>query len=419
MAGRHQPQVLIAGAGPVGLFAALWLARAGVNVQVVDVERTTATNSYALALHPRSLALLDQVGLAHEVLQQGLSVRALAFYQGGERRVELPFSALPGAFPQVLVLPQSALEELLVSALAKHHVPVLWNHRLAGLETNAAGAELRIDRLEKCSTGYAYAGTEWVIQKTIPARVEYVVGADGHHSFVRRNLGIEYRERGPSSLFAIFEFAVDAPVPPEVRVVLDERTTSVLWPLPGGRCRWSFEIADPGLLLERREKNRLAVQIDGRSYPHLEESHLHELLRQRAPWFSGSFSDVRWSFLVRFERRLALAYGRDRAWLVGDAAHMTGPVGVQSMNVGLREAADLGEAILAALGGASAPDAFETYGRRFLAEWRVLLGLGDDPGPVPADPWLASQRTRILSCIPASGVELVQLLERGKGIPVG
>ena len=121
---RHDPDVLIAGAGPVGLFAALRLARAGVRVQIVDAERDTAAKSYALALHPRSLALLDEVGVAGEVLRRGVRVRKVAFYDRSERRAEISLAELGGPFPEVVVLPQSVLEDLLVQRLHERHVRV-------------------------------------------------------------------------------------------------------------------------------------------------------------------------------------------------------------------------------------------------------------------------------------------------------
>jgi 2-polyprenyl-6-methoxyphenol hydroxylase-like FAD-dependent oxidoreductase len=409
---RHDPEVLVAGAGPVGLFSALRLARAGVRVQIVDRERDTAANSYALALHPRSVALLDEVGLAGEVLRQAVHVKTVAFYEGSERKAEVALADLDGDFHEVLVLPQSVVEDLLVQALIERRVPVLWNHRLGEIEPENGQVRVGVDRLGKHSTGYASALTEWVVEKTTESRVSFVVGADGHDSFVRRRLGLDYEPVGPSSLFAVFEFSVDAPVASEVRVVLDEQATSVLWPLPGGRCRWSFEVRDGGEILDRRAKNRLAVQIGGRAYPYLDASHLSSLLRERAPWFTGTPADVHWSLLVRFERRLASGYGAGRTWLAGDAAHMTGPVGVQSMNVGLREAALLTDAMLAVLGGTGKPELLRGYEARFLAEWRTLLGLTAPEGPAPSDPWIASRRSRLLSCLPASGEDLTRLVGR-------
>ena len=89
MFGRKKPEVLVVGAGPVGLFTALSLARRGVPVQIVDKEWRTAAHAYALALHAGSLRLLKDLGLLDAVLEQAYPVRSIGLYDGAERRAEL------------------------------------------------------------------------------------------------------------------------------------------------------------------------------------------------------------------------------------------------------------------------------------------------------------------------------------------
>jgi 2-polyprenyl-6-methoxyphenol hydroxylase-like FAD-dependent oxidoreductase len=139
---------------------------------------------------------------------------------------------------------------------------------------------------------------------------------------------------------------------------------------------------------------------------------LLELLRERAPWFDAEVGEIRWSLVVRFEARLASRFGRGRAWLAGDSGHVTGPVGVQSMNVGLREGADLAERLAAIRGGGSA-ELLEEYGRERTAEWRALLGFDGPPAArAGTDPWVAQNAARILPCLPASGEALRELAGR-------
>ena len=76
-----------------------------------------------------------------------------------------------------------------------------------------------------------------------------------------------------------------------------------------------------------------------------------------------------------FERRLATSFGRDNVWLAGDSGHVTGPVGVQSMNVGLREADEVATMIDRIRSCAAMPEIVETYNRERRKEWRALLGL--------------------------------------------
>src|SRR4051794_9483343 len=106
---QERPEVLVAGAGPVGLMATLVLAEQGIQVQIVDQEKRPAARSYALALHPQSLRLLDEVGLADGLLARAHRIERLAFYEGMERRAELDPTPPPGGIPLVAALPQQNL----------------------------------------------------------------------------------------------------------------------------------------------------------------------------------------------------------------------------------------------------------------------------------------------------------------------
>jgi 2-polyprenyl-6-methoxyphenol hydroxylase-like FAD-dependent oxidoreductase len=110
-----------------------------------------------------------------------------------------------------------------------------------------------------------------------------------------------------------------------------------------------------------------------------------------------------------FERRLADRVGGGRVWLAGDAAHITGPVGAQSMNVGLREAHELADAIASARGGAGTA-AFAAYDAGRKREWERLLAPGVVAATADATAWARKRAERILPCVPASGAHLTTLL---------
>lgn len=406
---RAKSEVLVIGAGPVGLFTALSLANHGAGVQVVDEEFRTAAHSYALAIHPQSLKLIDELGLVGDLLAQGYRVDTVAFYNGPDRCGELKLAKLEGGFPYVIVLPQSALEGLLERQLIAKGVKVRWNHRVTRITPGTGCATVEIDKLARASCGYAVATTEWITEKTLNTEAAFVVGADGHRSVVRRTLGAEYARTGESESFAVFEFHTDADLAGEVRIVFDRQTTNVLWPLPGGRCRWSFQ-REHGVPDDSRTKRRLAVPIGRQAFPHVSGDELSELIHSRAPWFGGKIKQIDWSMEVRFDRRLAGLYGRDRLWLAGDSAHLTGPVGGQSLNMGLRESADLAWRLAGILRQAAPLSSLADYNEQFQAQWRKLLAL--DGGLTPSDhaePWARERCTKILPCIPATGDDLSRL----------
>jgi 2-polyprenyl-6-methoxyphenol hydroxylase-like FAD-dependent oxidoreductase len=417
MFSKHSTEVLVAGAGPVGLFTALSLAQQGIEVEIVDGQWRTASRSYALALHPRSLELLDEIGLFSDVVRIGHRVDQLAFYDGSERRGEVRFAELESDHAFVVVLPQHALESLLEDRLADEGVKIQWNHRLAHLSLNGKQASARIERLAKQSTGYSVGTTGWVVDKVLDTRARFVVGADGHNSVVRRSLGVEFTDLEATLFFGVFEFDADSAAFPEVRVVLDDDSTNVLWPLADGRFRWSFELGDKWEFVpSTRAKDRLAVQVGQESFPYLDMEKMKELAARRAPWFDADLGDVRWSVGVRFERRLAKRFGRGSAWLVGDAAHLASPIGVQSMNVGLREGHELTRCLVQVLRHGGDADLLETYNAERLGEWRRLLGLenGVAVGAGATD-WIERRCRRIPQTLPASGRDL-QLLLRKLGI---
>lgn len=404
---KEKPVVLVAGAGPVGQFAALCLARRGVPVQIIDDEWRPAGHSYALALHPASLELLDELGLRDPLLEHAVQVQRVAFYDGKERQAEVDLGKLDTPTPFAAVLRQDRFERLLEDALKDAGVKILWSHRLARFTQEDDYVLATVEKLTKESVGYAVAHTEWMVQQSTDIEVPFVIGADGHRSLVRRQLGIEFPETQEPQHFAVFEFKTDADLDGEVRVVLDDSTGNVLWPLPDGFCRFSFELTGAAVPETSRVKDRLVFQLGTSPFPALETEMIDTLIQERAPWFLGSIGDIRWRMAVRFESRLAESFGHHRMWLAGDAGHMTLPVGVQSMNVGLREAAELADVISRIVEERASLTELETYGSQRVAEWNDLLGLsGGLAAGARTSEWMRARAGRILPCLPVSGAHL-------------
>ena len=382
MVRKREAEVVVVGAGPVGLLAAISLKTGGVDVHIYDAGSRTAAHSYALVLHPGTLCLLDRLGLAGSCIEAGRVVNRIDVYEGTERREQLDLSRLPGPHPNVVILPQSALESILEEALLKLGVKVEWDHRVQSLEPSAEHVALSVARLDKVSTGYPVSHMEVVVDKMIDIVAKYVVAADGFDSFVRRRLGTPYADQGRGQLYSVFQFVTGRGAPSDGRLMVEKDRVGGYWPLPDGRCRISFPIDQPA---EHRP----------------DPAKLRELLSSRAPWFQGEIGGIEWTALGLFERKLVTSFGADRIWMAGDAAHLTGPLGGQSMNVGLREADDLADRLVRVLRPGGPPGLLEQYDASRAAEWRNLFG---------TDARYGSRQALLLPCIPASGGDLAALL---------
>jgi 2-polyprenyl-6-methoxyphenol hydroxylase-like FAD-dependent oxidoreductase len=110
---NSRPEVLVVGAGPVGLFATLLLAKRGVQVQVVDTGVWPCKHSYALALHSQTLALLEEVGLLDGIMAAAYPVWRMGFYDAKGRMAEVRLTGDHESRLCMVVIRQSALEELL------------------------------------------------------------------------------------------------------------------------------------------------------------------------------------------------------------------------------------------------------------------------------------------------------------------
>ncbi|MCC6263382.1 MAG: FAD-dependent monooxygenase [Bryobacterales bacterium] len=407
MFGKKKPEVLVVGAGPVGQLAALALAKRGVQVEIVDTGIWACSHSYALALHPDALALLDHFGLRDAALHKAYPVHTVGIYDEAGRRAQIALTASGSPRDCMAVLRQDAIEALFEKALDEAGVKIGWRRELVDLASNVDHVLAKVNRLERDSRGYVVARSEWVVAATERFDVPFVLGADGYESETRRSLGIEFDEVGEPEYFAIFEFQTDADLENEMRVCFAGDTVNVLWPLPGGGCRWSFQLPASVSDEPNRDKDRLLLSGGLEHSKLVDDTHLRQFMEERAPWFTGSVDHISWRMVVRFELRLAKSFGQHRIWLAGDAAHTTGPVGVQSMNVGLFEAWDLAHMMKRSLHEGAPLCDIASSSARWQAEWQRLHGLGGGlKVEAQTDPWVAEHAAALLSCLPAHGKKL-------------
>jgi 2-polyprenyl-6-methoxyphenol hydroxylase-like FAD-dependent oxidoreductase len=371
--------VLIVGAGPTGLVLALWLARLGVSVRIIDRTTEPGTTSRALAVQARTLELYRQLDLAAAVVQRGYKVPAVNLWTRGEHAARLGFESVGGdltPFPFLEIFPQDQHERLLVERL----------------ESLGIGVERRTELL-----GFSDAGAHISAQiRTADGREQrcesrYLAGCDGARSLVRETLRTGFPGGTYRQLFYVADIEGTGPaVNGELNVDLDEADFLAVFPLAGaGRARLVGTVRDERA--DRPDSLRFD-DVSGRAIAHL------KLEVRNINWFST----------YHVHHRVAEHFSSGRAFLLGDAAHVHSPVGGQGMNTGIGDAVNLAWKLAAVLSGCATPTLLETYEPERIGFARRLVGTTDRIfNLVSADGWIAEVvRTRVAPLVLPRAVAL-------------
>ena len=380
-------QVLVVGGGPVGLFAALSAARRGLQVTVLEQNFRSTAPGHAALLHASSLRLAAELGLSERLLAAGNVVDRVDLYVDGTRAKSLDLAR------PALTITQSVFEEILLKALRQEDVEIRSPCEATTLTRSANSVQARVVRREFQTLGAPAHDGEWEPVASSLIDAAFVIGADGYQSRVRASLGIETLDVGAMETFAMFEGPRSA-LQSTIELGFCNGLGSGALPLPDQRGRWGFQLES------------------GFNAP-ADLEHLRSLLAERAPWHEPGPSEVEWSTVTHFERRVARRFGSGRVWLAGDAAHITSPFGGQSMNGGLAEASQLVEHMAACLSEAKSLATLEQLAAVREREWHKLLGFNvqfDTAASAPA--WLRENARRIVPALPASGSDLQQLLSQ-------
>jgi NADPH-dependent dioxygenase len=415
MFNKKSVDIAVLGAGPVGLTAAHVLADRGMDFVLLEREPRCHSHSYALALHPDTLELLDALGLADDVLAHAMPLRRATIFDTttGRQQGLVDYSSLPAQYPHLSVIGQNELEAILVRKLAKKGHPPMWQHRVRCIEASHDKVRFTVDRLTEGSTGYAVSHMEPEIDKILEYSAHYLIGADGYGSFARKAAGIDFPEVAPGLDYAVFEFRTNVKPLTEMRMMVDGDKTHIYWPLGDGRCRFSFQMPDGFAKNSSFNKDHNLIDPKAQNASELSDAHLDRLLKQHAPWFIGSSKDVNWRVMVHFERRLAESFGRGRIWLAGDAAHMAAPAGMLSMNVGMLEAADLVEKLSQETSDAGREFRLDAYALDRENEWHGLFDIDHHIyGQDASADWLLRHRSNLIGNLPASGQILTEVFRQ-------
>ncbi len=338
--------VLIVGAGPVGLTAATELVRHGMRVRVVDRLAAPPQYAKAVGIQPRTLEMWERSGLLADALDEAIPMRGQIVYVDGALVARMDQHLPPDVPFGFMSLPQYVTERLLAAQLARHGAAVERPVELVGFEQDAEGVTARLrtpdgERVE---------------------RAAFMVGADGAHSAVRKGLGLDFSGDAFSEEYMLGDVEVDWTQPPGYGVrsirhregLPDDVLVAIALP---GRQRYRISmLAPPELATVATES--VAHGMEAGHAPELH--HVQTVLDRLAPEPATAHS-LRWSSVFRISHRIVDRYGVGRVFVAGDAAHIHPPTGAQGMNTGIQDAMNLAWKLSLAVRGVAAPGLLESY----------------------------------------------------------
>ena len=282
--------VLIIGAGPVGLVAAIECARRGIDVTIIDRTSGPTDESRAVGLSRQSLRLLEPSGASAKILDQSVALRRARFHDKDKHLTTLdvpqPEDDSP---PPMVLLSQSETERILIDTLQEYGVTPLWNREAKSMQQNP----------ERATAIFADGAR---------LSADYMLGADGSRSYTRKSLGFWFHGETYEESWSLLDAEIDWPY-------IDVQAAPFL--NTDGSVMFAVQIADG---LYRVISNREDVETD--------------VARQFV------IKRVHWKSEFNVSLRAVENYGDRRIWIAGDAAHVHSPVGGMGMNLGIEDACD-------------------------------------------------------------------------------
>ena len=342
--------ILIAGAGPTGMTAALELARFGVPVRLVERRAGPAATSRAIGVQARTLELFEQRRLVEAMLAVGNPARGMNIHGGGRPRMRIDFGHILSRYPYILIISQAETERILREELARRGVAIEWGVELIALAQaeghDAHGAGGRVGTTLRHPGG---------VMEEVDAA--YLIAAEGAHSLARSTLGLPFEGHAFEDGYALGDFTLDGDLPDdEMQVFSAETGFMALFPF--GRKQFRLIVSNsPGPAAPGAE-------------PPLAE--LQGIWDERSE-VPARLRDLTWSSYFRINSRMVAGLHRGRVFFGGDSAHIHSPAGGQGMNTGIQDMINLGWKLALAYGGRGSPDLLATYDEDRLPVIRAVL----------------------------------------------
>lgn len=299
--------VLIVGAGPVGLFCAHELIRHGLTCRIIDKKESLSEHSKALGIHIRTLDLLEDCGLLNDVLKQGHKINGILFKSRGKTLINASFADIIANRHYLIDLPQNKTEAILYQSIRDKGVDVEWNTELTHVTQSPGEITATI---KKPNNKIELFSTSWLI------------ACDGAHSTVRHQVDAEFKGSAYKQGWWLADLLVNWQVPEDhMSVFINNKGPLACFPM--GNKRYRLVMTAPK---------------DSMGDPSLED--IDREFKQRSS-DAATLSDPYWLCQFSIHHRQIDHYRYDRIFFAGDAAHIHSPMGGQGLNTGIQDVYNL------------------------------------------------------------------------------
>ena len=327
---RHP--VVVVGAGPIGLAAAIDLAMQGQRVLLLDDDDTVSVGSRGLCYATRALEILDRLGCGDAVVDKGVTWNVGRTFFG--RDEVFRFNLQPEAEhhrPGMVNLQQYYLEEFLVRRAEQlPNLELRWKHKVTGVTPQGDGARLQVETADG----------------TYALEADWLIVADGARSPIRRMLGLDIEGKVFQDRFLIADVVMKADFPAE-------------------RWFWFDPPFHPGqsVLLHREADNvwRIDFQLGWDADPEEEKKPERVIPRIRAMLGPDREFDLEWVSVYTFQCRRMQRFRHGRVLFVGDAAHQVSPFGARGANSGIQDTDNLVWKLLLVMRGLAPEALLDSY----------------------------------------------------------
>jgi 2-polyprenyl-6-methoxyphenol hydroxylase-like FAD-dependent oxidoreductase len=322
--------VLIVGAGPTGMTAAMELARCGVPIRIVDKLLAPSTTTRALAVQARTLELFEQRGLSQEMLRIGNKATTTTIYGSGQCLGKVHLEEIESRHNYILLLSQSETERILREQLDRQGVSIERGVEMiactqlsSGMQAVLRNQEGELEELEAA----------------------YLFSAEGAHSTARHILGLPFEGKSRDQSYALADLHLDGDLPDdELSIFLGEQGFLAVFPM--GDRHFRFIATDP----ENHPQTDREPTLTELQQLCDADSHIPLQLR-----------DLTWSSRFRINSRMLPTLRKGDVFFGGDAAHIHSPAGGQGMNTGIQDTIDLSWKLALVLQGKAVPELLDTY----------------------------------------------------------